>query len=416
MRFDRETAELQSFQEEAASFPQREAEHAAIMAQGPPPPLPDPMTGMPMPPPEPPPPPVPPMPPAWAQPDETGALQPPQPVRRVPIEMFTHGRYAYNPQGMLGLGIGHVLRPFNEASDEALNRFYDQATANNCPAILSTADLGLGQSAALVPNQIKVLKNVSDDISKVLKEYRPGPANPQLLDIVRNVNEWSDGAVAAPGIMSGQPGKSGETFRGVATRAEKASKQLTAGAKKFVAFLVQLLKNDAELLATFMPDEEFVQVNDHLADYRKKTAGQGTIRITREMYRRNYDVSFTADLQFTSRAQKIAEADEILAMINSVFPPIPPGAPMPDPAAAIRYHAMVNVLRARKQQDLIPQLGPPPDMPEVPMGTPMMPPPPPPGMAVGPDGQPLPPEGGPPMGGLPPEGGIPGPQPEMAAA
>lgn len=411
MRFDRESAELDQFQKDTANFPAAmeqftatSEQHAQMMAQPPPPQF-DPM-GMPLPPPEPPPapePPTKPVPPSWAQADETGAYAPPSPPRRVPIEMFSHGRYAYNPAGMLGLGIGHILRPFNEAADEALNRFYDQATANNCPTVMTTQDVGLGQQAALVPNQVKVLKNVSDDINKVMKEVRPGPANPQLLEWVRTTNEWADGAVAAPGILSGQPGKSGETFRGVATRAEKASKQLTAGAKKFVGFLEQLLKNDAELLATFMSDEEFVQVNDFLADYRKSTKGQDTIRVTREMYRKNYDVSFTADLQFTSRAQKIAEADEVLAMVMQTLPPPPPGAPIPDVNAAIRYHAMADVLRVRGKQDMIPLLGPVPPAPAMPMGTPVMPPTPPappPGMGPppGPGGQQAGPPGPPPPG------------------
>lgn len=410
MRAERQTAELQQFQDDTANFPQAQAmfEQAsadyAMVAQQP---QMDPMTGQPLPPPPPPEAPVPPAPPSWAQPDEaTGGYLPPDPPKRVPIEMFTHIRYAYNPAGMLGLGMGHILQPFNESVDEALNRFYDQATANNCPAILSTQDLGLGQSSALVPNQIKVLKNVSEDINKVVKEFRPGPANPQLLDYVREAVQWADSAVAAPGILSGQPGKSGETFRGVATRAEKASKQLTFGAKKFCAGVEQVLKNDAELLATFMPEEEFVQVNDHLADYRKSTKDQGTIRITREMYRKNYDISFTADLQFSSRAQRIAESDEVLAMVNQVFPPLPPGVPVQDPMAALRYHAVADALRSRGKQDMIGILGPVPPAPIDPMGTPIVPPPMM-GQPVGPDGQPLPPPEG-----EPPPPGIPGPQPE----
>lgn len=405
MRFDRQSNELAQFQTDTQAFPQVQAEYEMALQQPPMPEM-DPM-GQPLPPALPPEPPMPPTPPQWAQADETGMFQPPEPVRRVTVNMFSHGRCTYNPDGMLGLGFGDVLAPFNKLNDEALNRFYDQATANNSPGWLTLGNLLVGNKA-LVPNQVTAVQNAGvDDIRKLLMDLRPGPANPQLLEIVRYSDEKAEAAVAAPGVLSGQPGKSGETFRGLATRAEKATKQLTTAGVKFLAFLDQVLKNDAKLLARFMDDEELVQVNDHLQDYRKFTREQGELRITRDMYLRNYEVSFTADVRFTSQAQKIAEADEILAMVNQVFPPIPPGAPIPDPMAALRYAAVSQAFRARGMQDLIPLLGPPPDAPMVPMGTPMLPPPPPPGMGPPPGAPPGPPGPGGPQPGPPPPAGPP---------
>jgi hypothetical protein len=406
MRFDRQSNELAQFQTDTQAFPQVQAEYEMALQQPPMPEM-DPMSGQPMPPPPPPEPPMPPTPPQWAQADEAGMYQPPEPVRRVTLNMFSHGRCTYNPNGMLGLGFGDVLAPFNKLNDEALNRFYDQATANNSPGWLTLGNLLVGNKA-LVPNQVTAVQNAGvDDIRKLLIDLRPGPANPQLLEVVRYGDEKAEAAIAAPGVLSGQPGKSGETFRGLATRAEKATKQLTTAGVKFLAFLDQILKNDAKLLARFMDDEELVQVNDHLQDYRKFTREQGELRITRDMYLRNYEVSFTADVRFTSQAQKIAEADEILAMVNQVFPPPPPGAPFPDTMAALRYAAVMKAFRARGMQDLIPLLGPPPPVPEMPMGTPMLPPPPPPGMGPPPGAPPGPPGPGGPQPGPPPPAGPP---------
>lgn len=415
-RFDQQSAELDQFQQDTTNFPAAQAmfeqasqEHAGMMAMGP---QMDPMSGAPMEPPPPPQPPTPPVPPKWTQPDETGALTPPAPIKRVPLEMFSHGKCAYNPGGMLGLSYGHVLANFNEFVDEALNRFYDSATLNNVWSLVLGAGLSLGESKSIAATPGKIFKATgvgSDDLGKSMKELRAGPPSPDLMNLTREAMGWADSAVAAPGVLSGEPGKSGETFRGIATRVEKATKQLTSAGTKFLQFLEQILKNNARLNYYFMDEETLVRVNDHFADTRKFTLGPdgaplAELTLTRDMYRRNYDVSFTADVRFTSQAQKIAEADEILAMVNSVFPPIPPGVPMPDPMAALRYQAVAKALRARGATEMIPLLGPPPPLPEAPMGTPVMPPPPPPGMGpVGPDGQPLPPEEGPP----PPEAGAP---------
>lgn len=427
-RFDRQMAETEQYQQDVATFPQRQQEHqmqVQAMLTAPPQPQMDPMTGAPMPPQESPPPPTPPQAPAWAKPDETGAFAP-EPARRVPVEMFSHGRCAYNPGGMLGLSYGDILATFNTFVDEALNRFYDAATLNNVWSIILgsgldlTTGLGGSKSIALRPGTIfKAQGTGSDDLQKSVKELRPAPPSTALMEIVRYADEGADAAVAAPGILSGEPGKSGEAYRGAALRNENAKKQLTSAGSKFLQFLEQILRNNARLNWMFGKDEEIVQVNNHLADYRKFTLTKPTVdeqgnevgggeplqqlSISRDMYRRNYDVSFTADVRFTSQAQKIAEADEVLAMVNQVFPPPPIESGLPDPMAAIRYAAVAEVLRARGKQDLIPLLGPAPQMPPVPMGTPIVPPPAPPGAApVGPDGQPLPPEAGAQPGAPPP--------------
>lgn len=414
LRYDQQTAELGQYTADMESFSAAQQEYATLQGAL------DPMTGQPMAPPAPP---TPPPQPEWLQMDEAGMPQPPAPPKRVPLEMFSIGKCSYNPDGMLGLGYGSVLGPFNEMADEATNRFYDQATASNAKVLLTKGNV-LPGNTALIPGKVIPLTTVDDDIRKAIYEHGPGPANAQLFDFARWGMEAAESAVAAPSVLSGQPGKSGETFRGLATRAEKATKQLSTSASKFVSFLEQIFKNDAKLLANFLEDEELVQVNDHLADYRKFTLEEGPpgppdpmtgqptpgiqrpkqqIRVTRDMYRRNYEVTFTADLAFTSKAEKIAQADEVLAMVNQVFPPIPPGQPIPDPAAAIRHAAMAEALRVRGKQDLIPLLGPPPPPPPQPMGTPTMPPPPPPGMA--PPGEPpgMPPGPGPqPDAGMPP--------------
>lgn len=357
----------------------------------------------------------PPVPPAWLE--EGREIQP---IRRVPVEQFSHGRCISNPNGTLGLSFGTVLADLNRLSDESLNRLYDSATLANIWSLIVPENLDLGsKSVALSPGKVFKAKGVNtENLKNQIVELKASPGNPQLMDIVRWSAESADAAVAAPGVLSGEPGKSGETFRGIATRVERASKQLSAAGIRYLAFLNQILVNNARLNALFLPDDEVVQVNDHFMDVRKLTVGEDgqpkrEVRVSREMYRRSYSVTFTADVRFTSQAQRISEADEVLGMAGSI--------PYLQSNPAFVYAAIVEALRARGKQNLIPMLGPAPEPPKAAMGS--MPPPgmAPPGMGPpGPAGQaPQPPaEEVQPAGvPLPPgvTGGIQGPRPEVEA-
>lgn len=428
MRYDSQMAELERFQQDteqhqamqvqeaqlAASLSQPGVDpaEADMMGQG--------LMGSQIPPPTP---------PTWlaeAQPGPDGSPQPP-PVRKVPIEMFSHGVCIDNPEGILGLSIGGMLADINKLVDEALNRYYDSATLANVWSIIVPHGLKLGSNTiAVQPGKVFQAEGVAGEkLKDQIVELRAAPASPQLFDLVRFFHDIADSSAAAPGVLSGEPGKSGETFRGLATRREQATKQLSAAGIRIIAFVDQIVKNNAALNAVFMEEDEIVQVGDHFSDVRKLTLAEGgepqrEIHVGRDLYRRNYSVTFTADVRFSSQAQRVAESDEILAMAAQI--------PMLQQNPAFTYAAIAEALRARGKQQLIPMLGPPPPPPEMPMG--MMPPPGmglpgmgPPGM---PPGEPMPPGMGPPApngaapAGVPlPEGmtgGIQGPRPEVEQA
>lgn len=355
-----------------------------------------------------------PTPPEWLKGDPAMG---PEPIRRVPVENFAHGRCIHNPNGALGLSFGTVLAELNRLADESLNRLYDSATLANIWSIIVPENLDLGsQSVGLSPGKIFRAKGAStENLKNQIVELRAGQANPQLMDIVRFAADNADSAVAAPGVLSGEPGKSGETFRGIATRVEKATKQLSAAGIRYLAFLDRILVNNARLNSLFLPENEIVQVADRFMDVRKDVVGPDgkpakDISIGRDMYRRTYAITFTADVRFTSQAQRISEADEIVGMVGQL-PPLQQNV-------AFTYAAIAEALRARGKQNLIPLLGPPPPPPTTPFGTPPGQPPgqPGPGGPPGAGGPPPgPPNGGPPPPGVPlpaaAPGGIQGPQP-----
>lgn len=382
VRFDRQTQELQGFLDAQASYPQqvamlegKKAEVEGMLAN----PLVDPEEVALMQqalaqaqPPEPP------TPPEWADIDEEGIPGEPEPVRMVPIESFSHGVCIEPIVGSLGISFGRIEADLNRAANIAISQFADAADLNNVNAYFIANGVEFeGGPPKIFPGAMIKVRGLAADLEKSILPLKPGPASSQLTDLVSLCVQWGQEVLQSPAVLSGEAGKSGETYRGIAARIEQATKQLSVSARKFADFFEQVMKNNGKLNAVYMPDEEIFYVNDH----RLKTSKE--LVAGKKLYQRDYNVEIRSDLRFSTQAQRISEADEALTMLQ-MSPPL-----MGD--LGYIYVATKAALEAREQHHLIPYLGPQPPPPGTPFGLP------PPGA----------PPGAPPPGAMPKPGGEP---------
>jgi hypothetical protein len=318
----------------------------------------------------PPPLPPPPLPPSWL-----GDAEKVKPPRMVPIRMFSHGKCFPPMSGSIGIGLGMLLADYNRAANVALSQFVDQATLGNAKGLIVADTVDFERPFSWAPGKINKAKGVSGiELKNAIMPLDPGAANPQLLQLVQLMQSNGSAAAQAPDVLSGESGKSGETYRGIATRIEQATKQLTVLGGRYVAVVTQVLKNNARLNAVFLRDEELFEVTQDAAQT------MGPMKITRDLYQRGYKFELTAKMDFSGTSERIAEADQILQM-TTAFPPLMNDLPF-------FYQAVKGALSARRRRDLLPFLGPeamlPP--PQTPFGL----------MTPGPVGPPPPGQGGPP--------------------
>jgi hypothetical protein len=204
-----------------------------------------------------------PPPPTWMK-DPNDPMEEPGSISKEPIHMFAHGVCIEPLTGDKGLGFGRIESDFNKAANITLSQFIDSATIANCYTIITTGMLELDRPFPLKPGtQAKATGVTGTELKNNFIELKPSPANPQLIEIVDKCYNWGQSAIQAPAVLSGEPGKSGETFRGISTRVEQATKQLSVAARNYSNFLTQILKNNARLNAIFLDDEEVVRINDH---------------------------------------------------------------------------------------------------------------------------------------------------------
>lgn len=290
----------------------------------------------------------------------------PRRPRKAPIRMFSHGVNIEPLTGVLGMGFSRILGDLNRAANVTVSQFMDAAHLANAGIVITPATLEFENGFKIRPGAHLKVKGMSgSDIREAMYQFQMPPANPQLLETAQWATQLAQSSVQAPDVLSGESGKSGETFRGINSRIEQATKQLQVPTRKFSDFIEQILKNNAKLNAIYLEEEEIVNITD------PHTLQASPLRVTRAMYDRDYRVEFRSDLRFTSQAQRVSEADEILGMITS--------SPVLSGNMAITYAALKKALEVRSRHDLVPLLGPPPPPPTEPIA---LPPPPPPEGAV----------------------------------
>jgi hypothetical protein len=291
----------------------------------------------------------------------------PEPPKMVPVHMYVHGVCMETLVGASGVGFGRILADFQRVANDALQKFQDQSTAANIHTYATN------QRESVVPNEIgfspgRVLRLLNcPDIEKALKRFDSPPANPQLMEMVALAQKSGEKVAGTSEVLSGEPGKSSETWRGLSARIEQATKNASVAAGIFCReFLTKVFQNFGYLNSLWLSEYEMVYMADGVANH-------GEVPIRRDMYQRNYKVEIRADLRFSTKAQKVAEDDELVMMATK----IPVLAQNPQFQLAVVAKALTD----RGHADLVPLLRPP------------MPPPAPPGAPPGaapPQGQPQP--------------------------
>jgi hypothetical protein len=310
-----------------------------------------------------------PVPPNWM----ADGAQEPEPPRKDPIYMFAHGVCLEPILGNLGIGLGRIDGQLNIAANTVWSMFLDASALGNGKTFITASNVDFQGPFKIGPGVINKAKNVMpSDLQNAFLPLEFGAANPQLIEAADRFMHFGEQAANTPDIMSGASGKSGETARGVQARIEQVNAMIKVPTMALADLVIQVMQNNCKMNAIFASEEEIFYVNRYNEDLQ--VAGAQMIRAAREMYDNPYDIELSSDLQFRSRAQKVSEADEIVQLPNA----------MPELAYnyAFKYHAIKESLKARGFYKIARTLlGPPPPLPKntfgLPDGTP--------GTAVGPE-------------------------------
>lgn len=253
--------------------------------------------------------------PEWLDQDEDAGLATPKPPKRIPLHLRAHGVCIEPVKGPLGLGFGIIATAYNECANWALDGYLDQINRTAAPGWLTTnkklADLG---ELSVAPCSITHVPVSPMEFKDALRQVDAGQADPQAVQIVQMMRDFAQTSSHATDIMSGRPGKSGESARGQNERLEQAMSMLSVSAAKFMPAFEQILKNNAKLNSIHLNEEEFFEVTRSIP-MPMGVANLGQQSVARSMYERPYSVTMRGDVRFISRQQRIAEANQMMGLV-----------------------------------------------------------------------------------------------------
>ncbi len=297
-----------------------------------------------------------PVPPKWMQePEDMEEL--PAPVKKDQINMFYHLVCLEPLRGILGVNYGLTQAQFNKAVDILFSQMVDSATLGNVKSFLTSGNVEFPEGFTIQPGKFTKMKGVMPgELDKSIKELNLGAANPQMKEAMEMIVKWAQTSMQSPDVLSGAPGKSGETFRGLSSRIEQASTQISMFGMQIIEAVEWIMKKNAHLNSIYLPDEQIVQVmNEKLGQVEELMMG-------RKLYEKGYHVTFSADSRFISKSQRVAEADELLTMFLT-FPQLQGNM-------ELLTKLFEKALKARDLDHLIRFFAPgPPPLPEEPKGT-----------------------------------------------
>lgn len=331
----------------------------------------------------------PPQPPTWMNgPDDR-----PKEPEMVPINQFTHGVCIEPLRGSRGMGFGRQLADTNRMANSALNHHQDSSTLANYPAFFVATDAALPRIVVGAGEVNHVQLDANQSVDDVVKAIPLARDSGTMLELVRYADDRAREGTHASNVLSGEPGKSGESATGLIARIGEATKNIAVPTRGYAdQVLVPVLKQNARLNAIFMPEDEVFLTNDEDGNPQLMQAG-------RSLYQRiPYSVKLRSDLEFRSDTERLQIAGQVMTMALQ-DPTL--GANIP-----FGYEARRRQLEALGQADMIPLMGQPPQGPPPPFGAVQMPPP------GGPPGNPGSLPSGRPGPSGPPGGVQPGPPPD----
>lgn len=307
----------------------------------------------------------------------------PRPIRMVPIRLIAHGLCIEPVAGNLGMGFGPMQANFNRAVNTMVDQHTDASTLQNGAGWIVSESIQFESPLKLGPGSINKVTGVTGgELQNNIIPMKPGPASPGLMTGVQLLLDQAQSSMQAPDVLSGEPGKSGETAQGISLRSEQASKQLSVATRKFASpFLERILRHNGKLNSIFLSEQEFFMVNNHVLnpETRVMESKWEQMSVGRNMYRRDYRVEVKADLKYGSDMARVADADSLVQASMTI--------PALQQNMSFQYEAMKRSLEARDLHDMVPFLGPKPPPQATPMALPM--PPPAEGGAPPPEGQPV---------------------------
>lgn len=221
-----------------------------------------------------------------------------------PVEYYTQYNFMENPDGVYGLGFGHLIGPLNTAVNKMLRQHIDAATLAN-----------VGNFSGIISKQIPIKKGELefqlgkfitteasvDDLAKGIFQFKfPGP-QPTLPQMIELIMARSDRLATVTEAVTGQTDKVMQPTT-VMALLEQSQQLFSAVYERTLEAWERELQKIYRLNGKFLDPEEYFSVLDISGELKD-------VMVARDDYSSDMQVVPIADPKMTTQRQKLAKAD-----------------------------------------------------------------------------------------------------------
>lgn len=223
---------------------------------------------------------------------------------KYPVEYYTQYNFMENPDGVYGLGLGHLIGPINTAVNKMLRQNIDAATLANVGNMSGLVSKSLSLKKGEIQIQLGkfiTTESAVDDLSKGIFQFKfPGP-QPTLPQMIELLMARSDRLATVTEAVSGQTEKVMQPTA-IMALLEQSQQLFSAVYQRVLNSWENELTKIYRLNGKYLDPQEYFSVLDI-------TGALKEVSVSREDYAADLQIQPIADPKMVTQRQKLAKAD-----------------------------------------------------------------------------------------------------------
>jgi chaperonin GroES len=289
------------------------------------------------------------------------------------LSFFTLYTFIPSPESHYGIGFGHLLEHINETGNTIINQLIDAGTLQNTKGGFVSRRGGMKRgSLCFRMGEFKELELPVEDIRKQIMPLEFSPPSQALFNLLQMLQDYSQRVSSVSETMMGEAPPSDTTATTMMAIMEQGMSMFSTIHARVHDVFTQEIRKIEKLNSIHLDTLKYVQVQDstseEYAEIEKahQRVGEGQIpaeeleTLLKGDFMVEHDVIPTSNPNITSRAEKLAKANEVYEMARQ--------NPLMQDADSM-YEASVGKLKALEVQNVASYIKrpqppqPPPDKP-----------------------------------------------------
>jgi hypothetical protein len=256
----------------------------------------------------------------------------PDPIRKVPFSRITHYQCLPNPEGFYGYGIGLLIEGPNIVSDETMSLYASSLRTALSPTGIMSRDARMARGEFEIRRgKFVECRLPPEQLDKAFKQIIFPNPDPNAFKVEERMDK-SVNEITADSILSGAPGRSGQTATEADLRHESAMTPITSVAARYDRSRMNEMRVLSHMLREMLPEEGFRFYN---YDQQNQGLPAEEFRVGPQDFGDDLGIVFTSDPSLASPQQRERAANRALDAVQRGLSIAPGGIPPVDPDTAI---------------------------------------------------------------------------------